>query len=197
MKKILLFATASIFCLNLMAQDTKSQTSKVKQTKQVLKTPAGEKVIVTAAPANTATKATPVTTTAPGTAAAPANQITPDDVIKVNTETHDFGKIKQGIPVTFYFELKNISKKPVYVVNTYSSCGCTTPGKIEEPIAPGATAKLKVDYNANAKGSFNKGVHIKLGDVEQEKVVYIIGEVITDEQPAAPANNPSPAKPNN
>jgi len=32
----------------------------------------------------------------------------PDDVIKVNTETHDFGKIKQGEPVTFIFEIKNI-----------------------------------------------------------------------------------------
>ena len=32
----------------------------------------------------------------------------PDDVIKVNVETYDFGKIKQGEPVTYVFEIKNI-----------------------------------------------------------------------------------------
>jgi len=50
-----------------------------------------------------------------------------DDVIKVNTVKHDFGKIKQGVPVDFVFEVKNISDKPVVVESTNASCGCTTP----------------------------------------------------------------------
>ncbi len=29
-----------------------------------------------------------------------------DDLAKFNTETHSFGKIKQGTPVTYYFEIK-------------------------------------------------------------------------------------------
>ena len=78
-----------------------------------------------------------------------------EEVIKVNTELHSFGKIKQNVPVTYWFELKNISSKPVVIENTWGTCGCTTPGKIEQPIAPGATTRLKVDYNAAAAAPFN------------------------------------------
>lgn len=104
-----------------------------------------------------------------------------DEVIKVNTETHDFGKVKQGVPPVYYFEIKNISDKPVVVENTSASCGCTTPEKITEPIAPGATAKLKVQYSAAAQGQFTKDVYIKLAGVDEQKTVHIKGEVLTAE----------------
>jgi hypothetical protein len=45
-------------------------------------------------------------------------QIKIEDVIKVNSETHDFGKLKQGVPVTYSFEIKNISDKAVTVENS-------------------------------------------------------------------------------
>lgn len=108
-------------------------------------------------------------------------QTKPEDLIKVNVESHDFGKVKQNVPVTYYFEIKNISDKPVVVENTYASCGCTTPEKIVEPIAPGATVKLKVDYNAAAVGPINKDVFIKLAGIDQAKSVKITGEVLTPE----------------
>jgi len=101
-----------------------------------------------------------------------------DSLIKVNTETHDFGKVKQNEPPVYYFEIKNISDKPVVVENTWASCGCTTPDKITEPIAPGATAKLKVQYSAAALSTFSKDVYIKLAGVEQPKTVHIKGEVL-------------------
>ncbi len=104
-----------------------------------------------------------------------------EDLIKVNTENHDFGKVKQSVPITYYFEIKNISDKPVVVENTWASCGCTTPEKIVEPIMPGATVKLKVDYNSAAVGPINKDVFIKLAGVDQAKSVKITGEVLSPE----------------
>ena len=106
-----------------------------------------------------------------------------DDLIKMNVEKHDFGKVKQNAPPVYYFEIKNISNKPVVVENTWASCGCTTPDKITEPILPGATAKLKVQYNAAAVGPINKDVHIKLAGIAQEKLVKITGEVLAPEPP--------------
>ena len=103
----------------------------------------------------------------------------PDDVIKVNTETHDFGKIKQNEPVTFLFELKNISDKPVVVESTSASCGCTTPEKPTEPILPGAVGKIKVVYNAANPAPFTKDVYIKLAGIDAQKIVHITGEVLT------------------
>lgn len=101
-----------------------------------------------------------------------------EEVIKVNTELHSFGKIKQNVPVTYWFELKNISSKPVVIENTWGTCGCTTPGKIEQPIAPGATTRLKVDYNAAAAAPFEKEVYIKVAGIAQPKIVKIKGEVL-------------------
>jgi hypothetical protein len=101
-----------------------------------------------------------------------------DDLIKMNVETHDFGKVKQGIPVTYEFEITNITDKPVVVENTWASCGCTTPEKITEPIMPGKTVKLKVQYNAAAVAPINKDISIKLAGIDLPKVVHITGEVL-------------------
>ncbi|HEV8285915.1 MAG TPA: DUF1573 domain-containing protein [Chitinophagaceae bacterium] len=104
-----------------------------------------------------------------------------DAIIKVNTENHDFGKILNGKPVDYYFEITNKSDKPVVVENAWGSCGCTTPEKPTEPIAPGATAKLKVSYNAAAMGTFSKQVFIKLVGVDNPKTVTISGETLSQE----------------
>ena len=167
MKKLLLLVTAFAFSVTLMAQnETKKQADPKKLTTKDQKTtaPATEVKPQT-------TQVQPVLQTGPS----------PDEMIKVNTTDHSFGKIKQGVPVTYFFELKNISDKPVVVENTYSTCGCTTPDKIVDPILPGTTAKLKVVFNAGAVGPINKEIHIKLAGIAQDKVVKITGEVLAPE----------------
>jgi hypothetical protein len=102
-----------------------------------------------------------------------------DDVAKFSVEKHDFGKIKQGVPVTYSFEIKNISDKPLVVENSWASCGCTTPEKISDPIMPGQTVPLKVQYNAAAVSPFTKDVYVKFTGIDQPKTVQITGEVLT------------------
>lgn len=109
-------------------------------------------------------------------------QQTADDVAKVNTEKYDFGKLKQGVPVTTYFEITNTSAKPLVIENAFGSCGCTTPEVPKEPIAPGATAKLKVNYNAAAMSHFEKTVSIKFAGITEPKVVRITGEVLAEKE---------------
>lgn len=108
-------------------------------------------------------------------------QTKPEDVAKINTEKHDFGKIKQGNPVKYEFEITNITDKPLVVENSWASCGCTTPEKITEPIMPGKSAKLKVEYNAAAVSTFTKDVYVKFAGIEQPKVLHVTGEVLTPE----------------
>ncbi len=134
-----------------------------------------------------------------------ADKATPkvEDVIKMNVETHDFGKVKQGVPVTYEFEIKNISKEPVVVERTWASCGCTTPDPITEPILPGKTAKLKVAYNSAAVAPISKDVFIKIVGIEAPKTVHISGEVLAAEayetylkekgEVPAPVKNETPA----
>ncbi len=113
------------------------------------------------------------------------SQTKTDDIVSFNTDKHDFGKIKQNVPVTYYFEIKNTSDKPVVVENASASCGCTVPEKPEKPINPGATGKLKVQYNAATIGPFKKDVFTKLAGVEQPKTVQIVGEVVAADNAAA------------
>ncbi len=128
------------------------------------------------------------------TMGAMSQALTPDAVIKMNTEKYDFGKIKQGVPVTYTFEIKNISDKPVVVESTSASCGCTTPEKPTEPIMPGETGKIKVQYSGAGSGVITKDVYIKLAGIEQQKIVHITADVVAPEQ--APAETvPVPAKP--
>ena len=178
MKKLILLATAFTFSVALMAQTEPSKNTASKVTRNT-----ASKTVATPTKAEAQTVPAAATTTAQPAAAQPS----PDDVMKVNTLKHDFGKIPQGKPVTYSFEIKNTTDKPLVVENTYASCGCTTPEKIVEPIAPGATAKLKVQYSAAGVGAFTKDVHIKLAGITQEKVVQITGEVLAPE--AAPQSN--------
>src|SRR5688500_6660311 len=113
------------------------------------------------------------------------SQTKSDDIVTFNTDKHDFGKIKQNVPVTYYFEIKNTSDKLVVVENASASCGCTVPEKPEKPINPGATGKLKVQYNAATIGPFKKDVFIKLAGIEQPKTVQIVGEVVAADNSAA------------
>lgn len=101
-----------------------------------------------------------------------------DDLVKINIDKYDFGKIKQGVPVVTYFTLTNISDKPVVIENSWAGCGCTTPEVSKAPIAPNGTTKIKVGYNAAAMGVFNKDVYVKLAGVQDTKVIKITGEVL-------------------
>lgn len=112
-----------------------------------------------------------------------------DDVIKMNTETHNFGKIKQNVPVTYFFEIRNTSNKPIVVENASASCGCTVPEKPSQPIMPGKSDKLKVVYNAATVGPINKDIYIKLAGIPDQKIVHITGEVLTPEAYEAQSKN--------
>jgi hypothetical protein len=101
-----------------------------------------------------------------------------EDVAKINTEKYDFGKINNRYLLVTYFEIKNISDKPLVVENTWGSCGCTTPEKLRSLSHRVKRSKLKVNYNAAALGAFSKDVYIKFAGVETPKDVKITGETL-------------------
>jgi len=109
----------------------------------------------------------------------------PDELVKLNADTYNFGKIKQGVPVTTFFTVTNTSDKPVVLETVVASCGCTTPEWSKEPIAPGASTQIKVGYNAASPMAFTKDVTIRLAGVQEAKVIHITGEVLTADAYAA------------
>jgi hypothetical protein len=110
-----------------------------------------------------------------------------DDILQLKESGYSFGKIPQGRPVIHVFEIVNTGKEPLLLENVQASCGCTTPEWSREPIAPGATASIKVGYNAYADGHFNKTVTIFYNN-GQTKALIISGEVYKLPATAAPEN---------
>jgi hypothetical protein len=109
------------------------------------------------------------------------------DFLQLTESDHDFGKIPQGKPVYYTFEIKNIWITPLKLDDVHASCGCTTPEWSREAIAPGATAKIKVGYNAATEGSFEKYITVTYNST-QSKQLKIKGLVWKAPEGSAPAN---------
>lgn len=109
------------------------------------------------------------------------------DMLQFTELDHDFGKIPQGKPVYYTFEVKNIGLTPLKLDNVHAACGCTTPEWSQEAIAPGATAKIKVGYNSAAEGFFEKYITISYNN-SQSKQLKIRGTVWKAPEGSAPVN---------
>lgn len=112
----------------------------------------------------------------------------PADILQLKENTHNFGKIPQGRPAVYTFEIVNTGNTALKLDNVQASCGCTTPEWSKEPIEPGATAKIKVGYNAYAEGTFTKTVTI-VYNTNLTKMLTITGEVYKAPASSAPENS--------
>lgn len=110
-----------------------------------------------------------------------------DGPLKVNSTSHDFGKIPQGKPVYYEFEITNTGTTPLKLDNVTATCGCTTPEWSKDPIAPAGKAKIKVGYNAAAESTFDKPITI-LYNNNQTIQLKITGYVWKAPAGPAPAN---------
>jgi hypothetical protein len=99
-------------------------------------------------------------------------------VMKFKEETHVFGKIEQGKPVTQEFVFTNTGTDPVVISNVTASCGCTTPSWTKDPVLPGKTGTIKATYNAAAAGPFNKNITVFSNSETPSFSLYLKGEVV-------------------
>lgn len=99
-------------------------------------------------------------------------------VITFESNTYDFGKIKEGEKVSYSFKFTNTGKSPLIISNASASCGCTVPDYPHEPVAPGESSEIKVVFNSSGKsGMQNKVVTITSNARPSAAEVYLTGEV--------------------
>ncbi len=99
-------------------------------------------------------------------------------VLKFKEETHKFGKVPQGVPVTNEFVFTNTGSDPVVISNVTVSCGCTTPVWSKDPVLPGKTGSVKATFNAATTGSFNKPVTVFTNTEGGSITLTLNGEVL-------------------
>ena len=115
----------------------------------------------------------------------PAKPTGSAEALELKTTEYDFGKIPQNKPVYYFFEITNKSDAPLKVESVQATCGCTTPEWDKEAIAPGATGKIKVGYNAAAEGPFEKPITIYYngGHTKQIKIKGTVWKAPTGSAP--------------
>ncbi len=112
--------------------------------------------------------------------------------ITFEKEVHDYGKIEQHANGECEFVFKNTGTSPLTISNAKGSCGCTVPQWPKEPIAPGASASIKVKYDTKRIGLINKSVTITSNATNSPNaVVRIKGEILNPAAEATPEKAPA------
>jgi len=108
---------------------------------------------------------------------------------------YEFGTVPQGTPVTHVFAFKNTGKEPLVLSSVTSTCGCTIPEWPKEPIVPGASASIKVTYNAANTGDFTKPITVISNAATSPVVLTIHGFVNPVAAPATQSTQaPAPTQ---
>ncbi|MDR3679205.1 MAG: DUF1573 domain-containing protein [Flavipsychrobacter sp.] len=72
----------------------------------------------------------------------------PKTTIEFPETRYDFGKIKEGESVKHAYKFKNTGANPLLISKVDVSCGCTVPTFSKEPIQPGGTGEIVLQYNS-------------------------------------------------
>lgn len=76
--------------------------------------------------------------------------------------SHDFGTVPEGPKAVHDFKFTNIGKEPLIIQQVTASCGCTSPNWPKQPILPGKTGVIKVEYSTERRvGPFTKQIFIQ------------------------------------
>ncbi len=81
--------------------------------------------------------------------------------IAFDSDIVDFGTIQDGEKVTHEFTFTNTGDEPLVISNARGSCGCTVPEWERNPVMPGETGSLTVEYDSTNKGGVGGKVDTK------------------------------------
>lgn len=99
--------------------------------------------------------------------------------IELSESTVDLGNVKNGGKAIATVQVKNTGDKPLIISEAKASCGCTVPKWPKEPIAPGKSADMTIEYTTTTKaGAFNKTVTISSNAVTEGRKIFRIKGVV-------------------
>jgi hypothetical protein len=121
-------------------------------------------------------------------AAQPAAPAGPTTTMTFGETEFDFGTVNEGEKVSHTYTFTNNGEEPLILSNAKGSCGCTVPSWPREPIAPGATGEITVEFNSkNKKGKRNQKVTVTANTNPPQSFIYLKGDVT----PAAGGGTPA------
>jgi len=126
--------------------------------------------------------------TAPSTPAPVVDANAP--VLAFDSETFDFGTVKQGDIVKHVFTFTNKGKSDLILSSVKPGCGCTSPKWTNTPVKPNEKGEIEVSFNTAGKMGFQtKNVAITYNGEPAVKQIFIKGTIEAAEAPAATPSN--------
>jgi len=106
------------------------------------------------------------------------NQAVVSDSIVFYKVAHDYGTIEKGGDGNCVFTFTNRGQKPLVLSKVRASCGCTVPQWPREPIVPGEQGEIRVKYNTNIAGNFNKTITVNSNAANSMVRLRVKGQVV-------------------
>lgn len=110
----------------------------------------------------------------------------PVTTMQFEETTYDFGVRDEGAVVKHVFKFKNTGNEPLVISNAKGSCGCTVPTWPKQPVPPGGTGEIAVEFNTKGKpGRQSKQVTVTANTNPTDSHLEIAGEVRPKAQPVS------------
>ena len=111
--------------------------------------------------------------------------------IDFESKVVDYGQIAHKSSGARKFVFTNNGTDPLIIKNATGSCGCTVPTWPREPIAPGTTSEIGVNYDTKRTGPFTKTITLTTNASKSPVILTIKGNV---SPPPKPAQTPEKKK---
>ncbi|MHB1276955.1 MAG: DUF1573 domain-containing protein [Bacteroidia bacterium] len=101
-------------------------------------------------------------------------------VLSFEKEIYEFPKtITEGERVRYSFKFTNTGKSDLIISDASAPCGCTIPSYSKEPIPPGESGKIDVEYNSEGRGCgrHEKSVQVTSNSIPKVKELRIVVNV--------------------
>ncbi len=99
----------------------------------------------------------------------------PKAVEWTNGKDYDYGTIEFGSVQGTVFTFKNTSSDTILLQTVRTTCGCTAAKWPEQPIPPGATGDIKIEYSADRSGGFKKKIKVFFDAMRKPEMLSIRG----------------------
>lgn len=98
--------------------------------------------------------------------------------VTFDSSFYDFGTVRQGEVVTRVFHFTNTGTDSLVIAEVKTTCGCTVPEWPQEPIAPGGTGAIKVEFNtADKAGRQLRILRVFANTEPPESILQLGGEI--------------------
>ncbi len=128
----------------------------------------------------------------PQSASAPESNVPTGPTTEMSFEEteYDFGTVVEGEKVRHVYKFTNTGEEPLVISDAKGSCGCTVPEWPREPIAPGKSGQVTVEFNSrNKRGDKNQKVTITANTNPPQTFIYLKGTVQPKDDATSQLNN--------